>query len=304
MRGLVAACVLLTAQPAAAWFDGGHQIIAAAAFAQLSPMARENVGRLLRLNPDYPGWISGAPEDKRDLVAFVRASTWADDIKRRPDFARGSIQDDGARAFDNIGYADKFAHGYWHYMDLPFSRDGTPTAKAREPNALTQIRAFSAALRSNASDEIKSYDLVWLEHLVADVHQPLHATARFSRALPKGDAGGNQERICLAFVCGLKLHAFWDSLLGDSAEFSDAIAAATTLPAPEADRAAEADPHIWFEESAALAEAVVYTPEIGDGAGPFKLSGAYQAEAREIARVQAALAAARLARLLNAALGR
>ena len=45
-----------------------------------------------------------------------------------------------------------------------------------------------------------------------------------------------------------------------------------------------------------------YTKAIGDGEGPFELDKDYQAEAREIAHVQAAVAAARLAGLLNAAL--
>ncbi|MBB4196578.1 S1/P1 nuclease [Rhodoblastus sphagnicola] len=304
MRRFVAAFALVFAQPALAWFDAGHETIAAAAFSQLTPQAREKVGRLLRLAPDYPAWIFGAPEGERDRIAFVRASTWADDIKRRPDFYKNSLAEDGAGAADNIGFADRRVHAYWHYIDLPFSSDGAPTRPADSPNALTQIRVFTAALRSDAPGEVKSYDLVWLEHLVGDAHQPLHATSRFSRGLPKGDSGGNQERICLAFTCGLKLHAFWDSLLGASGQVGDAMAVAARLPAPDPDRAAVDDPQVWFEESAALARAVVYTKAIGDGAGPFALDQAYQAEAREIARDQAAVAAARLARLLNGALGR
>ena len=46
----------------------------------------------------------------------------------------------------------------------------------------TQIVAFRKTLGdSGASDELKSYDLVWLLHLVGDVHQPLHATTRFNQ---------------------------------------------------------------------------------------------------------------------------
>jgi hypothetical protein len=293
---------LLTA-PACAWFDQGHETIAAAAWVQLTPQARGAAARLLRLNPDYADWTAGAPEGDRDRIAFVRASTWADDIKRRPDYERGSIAGDAAHASDNIGYADKRMHAYWHFIDLPFSSDGSPAPAPEAPNALTQIEAFTAALRSDAPDEIKSYDLVWLEHLVGDAHQPLHAVSRFSRALPLGDRGGNEERVCLAFVCGLKLHAFWDGLLGGSGDPGDAIAAAAKLPAPDPGRAAETDPAVWVDESAALARAVVYAAEVGDGAGPFKLDEAYQAEARADARDQASVAAARLALLLNAALG-
>jgi hypothetical protein len=159
-------------------------------------------------------------------------------------------------------------------------------------------------LRSNAPDAVKSYDLVWLLHLVGDAHQPLHATSRFSRALPMGDNGGNQEKICRAFTCGIKLHAFWDGVLGESGEVSDALEASGNLPDPDPARAALDDPQIWFQESAHLARGAVYTSAIADGPGPFTLDDAYQARALEVSRAQAALAAARLANLLNAALER
>ncbi|MCW2282838.1 hypothetical protein M2323_000603 [Rhodoblastus acidophilus] len=304
LKAIAAAFLLVLAQPAHAWFDAGHQAIAAAAFVQLEPEAQQKVGRLLALHPDYPAWTTGVPEPERTKIAFIRASTWADDIKRRQDFWKNALAEDGEHATDNIGYGDRRSHPYWHYMDLPFSPDGAPTSAAPEPNALTQIRVFAKTLGSDASDEVKSYDLVWLEHLIADAHQPLHATSRFSKRLPKGDSGGNLELICLSFVCGLKLHAFWDSLLGQSGEPADAIETAARLPGPDPDRVGELEPRVWFEESAALAQAVVYKNAIGDGEGPFELDQAYQAQAREIARAQAALAAARLAGILNAALSR
>jgi hypothetical protein len=79
----------------------------------------------------------------------------------------------------NIGYDDKMAHRYWHFVDLPFSRDGTALQQTKKPNALTQIIVFQDTIASaTADDDVKSYDMVWLLHLVGDVHQPLHATAR------------------------------------------------------------------------------------------------------------------------------
>jgi hypothetical protein len=299
---LALAAALALAQPAAAWFDMGHMTIAAAAYGRLKPHARDEVARLLKLNPDFSQWTAGASDSMGEAAAFAHAATWADDIKRRPDYQRGTLIDDGGHASDNIGYADHRLHAYWHYIDLPFSVDGSPTVEPDAPNALTQIDAFAETLASDAPDELKSYDLVWLLHLVGDAHQPLHATSRFSRALPRGDTGGNQEKICRAFTCGMKLHAFWDGLLGDTGGPREAIEAAGRLDPPDSARAGIADPKIWIEESAALARGAVYTPAIGDGPGPFRLDDAYQAKALQIARAQAALAAARLANLLNAAL--
>jgi hypothetical protein len=175
-------------------------------------------------------------------------------------------------------------------------------AAPQAPNALTQIEAFRRVLASDASDDAKSYDLVWLIHLVGDVHQPLHATSRFSRGMPKGDQGGNKETVCLGFTCGSELHAYWDGLLGDRGGPSDAEALAMALPAPDATAAAIDDPAVWVRESEKLAEQFVYVGPIGDGAGPFALTDAYQADATRIARQQAALAGARLAALINATL--
>ena len=52
------------------------------------------------------------------------------------------------------------------------------------PNAVTQIGVIRKVLASSESDGLKSYDLVWLLHLIGDVRQPLHA-ASVSRDLKK-----------------------------------------------------------------------------------------------------------------------
>jgi hypothetical protein len=59
------------------------------------------------------------------------------------------------------------------------------------------------------------------------------------------------------------------------------------------------DPAEWFHDSFDLAKQFVYTDEIGLDAGPFTLSADYDAKARDLAKVQAGVAGARLAKLLN-----
>ncbi|WP_375779209.1 S1/P1 nuclease [Bradyrhizobium sp. ma5] len=51
---------------------------------------------------------------------------------------------------------------------------------------------------SSASDDVRSYDLVWILHLVGDAHKPLHAAARYTLQIPHGDAGGNAESVMSA----------------------------------------------------------------------------------------------------------
>jgi hypothetical protein len=77
---------------------------------------------------------------------------------------------------------------------------------------------------------------------------------------------------------------------------------AASLPPPDPVRAARADPETWFNESEAAAKAFAYAPPIGRGDGPYTLTDGYQQKAIEVAHAQAAVAGARLAGLLNAAL--
>ena len=206
-----------------AWHEKGHMMVAAVAWEQMTPAVRARAIQLLKINKDYNKWIAGVADDMKDKTAFMRASVWPDDIKNKT--THPGFVDDGdtppktKQAGQNIGYADKRMHKYWHYKDVPFSPDGTKTFPAPSVNAETQIRRFTAAIsKPGVSDNIKSYDIVWLIHMVGDVHQPLHATARFTKAFKtsEGDRGGNSVRID---CCGSKLHTYWDGgVVGDSSD--------------------------------------------------------------------------------------
>ena len=177
---IVTLCAGMAAWPAAACWDGGHMQIAALAYDRLDPAVRTKVDGLVKLNPDCSKWIDGVADADRDRFAFVHASTWADDIKDDAGYTDSGDTPTSHNAARNIGYADKLRHKYWHYLDLPFSPDSTAVRPPDPVNALTQIKALTTALASKVSDDLKSYDLVWLIHLVGDAHQPLHATSRFT----------------------------------------------------------------------------------------------------------------------------
>jgi hypothetical protein len=275
--------------------------VAAFAYDRLEPTVRARVDTLLKLNPQRASWVKGIKKTSQGEVAFMRAGTWPDFIKG----AKGYTNDKDATGPDaarNIGYTDKLQHRYWHYKDLPFSPDGTPTKDPTSPNAGTQIDAFRAVLSDpGASDDLKSYDLTWLIHLVGDVHQPLHATSRFTAATPNGDEGGNL--VCVgAKVNGRcpTLHAAWDDLLGTSKTATAAIAAAKKLPTPSG--TPDLLTATWLTESEQAAEGRVYVSPIQAGTGPYTLTKAYRTAARSTARERVALAGARLAAVLNAEL--
>src|SRR3984957_8842629 len=216
--------LLIIAQPLYAWFDGGHMVVACIAYKNLTPKTRSRVDTLLKLNPMYAQWTQGVADDQKGLVAFLHGAVWPDCIKQAVCSA-GYAADGGdtppGKPTDaqNIGYADKLMHKYWHFVDIPYAA-GASGEPPKSPNALTEILLLTQAIGTDESEDIKSYDVVWLEHLVGDVHQPLHCTSRFTKNHPTGDAGGNFVAFCQK-PCRDELHAYWDGLLGDAPSIAD-----------------------------------------------------------------------------------
>ena len=286
-------------QSAYAWNGYGHMVVAAVAYDQLTTESKARVTALLKMNPEYSSWVADASPEYKDQIAFMRAATWPDYIKHAAGYSNDGEKPKGAKATQNIGYSDKLMHRYWHYEDLPFSPDGTPLIEPVKPNAETQIKAFRKVLADkHASAELKSYDLVWLLHLVGDVHQPLHATSRFTKDDPNGDRGGNDVALC-AKPCRNELHAAWDSILGNSNNPIKAMLYAKKLGEPNAAKAAISGEDKWIKESLEVAETQVYIDPIGAGIGPYTLTKEYRTHARSIAKARVALAGARLANLIN-----
>lgn len=311
---LTVGVILTTSLPTHAWNTVGHMAVAFVAYQKLDQTTKDRVDALLLLNPDRANWLrlipSSASAGEKKMRIFMIAATWPDRIKsittNKKKHITGYTDDtedpnrpDGKPSNrQNIGYSDFFKHKYWHFVDTPFSQDGTPLEAIPDPNALTQIVAFRKVLASGEPDALKSYDLSWLLHLVGDVHQPLHCAARFSKKLPHGDAGGNLVKLC-AKPCKDQLHGFWDGLLGSGTFPSIAINVGKNLAEAGAG-AADLDTEHWITESFELAKSDAYVkPPIGAGGGPFTLTNKYRAAAKTRARERAALAGARLAKILN-----
>ena len=176
--------------PSFAWNDLGHMTVAYVAYQQLKPVVRNRVEDLLKLNPKHDLWLTllpaGISDEEKRMMIFMLAATWPDRIKQNSHYTKdgkqkGNRPPDGPTASQNIGYTDFAMHKYWHFIDTPFSQDGTALAAIPTPNAQTQIEVFRSVLASTSPDVLKSCDLAWLLHLVGDVHQPLHCAARFSK---------------------------------------------------------------------------------------------------------------------------
>jgi hypothetical protein len=283
--------VLLIALPLQAWNATGHRIVGAIAYDHLTAKARAQVDELLRQHPDFKALIG------RD--AFLQASVWPDTIKgdnRFYDDTRANAQPTPLLP----GFPDMARHTNWHYIDIPFSPDGTPLEPIPSPNALIELR------RILKETKLGAYDLPWLVHLTGDVHQPLHCTSRFTKSQPKGDQGGN-----LVYVMpGRNLHALWDDLAGTDTtdayvnRYAAEITSEFVKASGQRPRLSK-DPKKWVDEGFDLAKREVYTfgPDTGSREHPLLLPATYEENARRIARIQLAKAGFRLAAALNARLG-
>jgi hypothetical protein len=306
-------CILLpTSLPA--WGPIGHMTVAYVAYQKLTPASKSRIRDLLKLNPDYANWEkqvpAGTSADDHDMMLFMMAATWADDIKGDPKYSDDGPDPntpDGPSSSQNLGYSDLYRHRYWHFIDTPFSPDHTALPSIPAPNAQAEIVAFRAVLASSQPDELKSYDLVWLLHLIGDVHQPLHATTRVTQSDAKGDAGGN--KVTLVGSTASNLHTYWDDIPGSDCKFcadkthcvDRAIVLGQHLKAASSKAGHNIDTAAWIQESFDYARTEVYETPIGPGDGPYTIApwSAYDVGAHRLAEKRMAVAGARLAQLLN-----
>src|SRR5712691_10823722 len=202
-----------------AWDSFGHMEVAYVAYQHLTTQAKTRANELVKLNPDYNEWAGWVPASAsradKNMMTFIIAATWPDEIKSASGYVsdgshNGDRPDGSLDPSANKGYSDKLRHKYWHFIDTPFTTDGTaPLPTIPNPNAQERIALFRGVLGSGDDDSLKSYDLVWLLHLVGDVHQPLHCTTRVSINDKEGDSGGNGVSLGSG-----NLHAYWDDLPG------------------------------------------------------------------------------------------
>ena len=293
-----------------AWNDHGHMMVAFLAYQQLSavPAVKAKVDALVKLNPLISKWnedVASLPVDLRPAALFAIAATWADIIKFDNTYHddgpnRGNRPPPDQSAFANIGYGDKARHKYWHFIDTPFTNDQSPLPAVPNPHAVERIPVFRKTLASpTATQALKSYDLMWLLHVIGDLHQPLHAVTRVNHSQPQGDDGGNGVHLCPS-PCNDLLHGFWDGVLGDDKDPIGLFNDAASFHVATGPNASVLDPRKWADESFMLARSEVYRAPIGNGAGPFTVTMSYVQNAQRVATERIALAAARLANILKA----
>jgi hypothetical protein len=120
----------------------------------------DKVNAVLEKHPWHPNqWqarLQDVPAADRDLVLFMQASRWADDI-RSNDRAQNRPP--------------------WHYINWHFKPEGQPaTVQTREPepvNILTALAENESVTKKENDPGRKATALAWLFHLVGDIHGTL-----------------------------------------------------------------------------------------------------------------------------------
>ena len=284
--------------PAMAWNYSGHRIVAEIAYERLTPQARLRVDEMMRRHPDFEMITHDAPTDPgaRAHYAFVWAASWPDQIlsdSRFYDPARADSQPTPLLP----GFPDMQRHGTWHYHDIPISGDGTPVLQQAPPHLMTELPRLLSEL-AMVSPLQATYDLPWLVHLVGDSHQPLHATSRYVKSQPKGDAGGN-----FVFVQGgPNLHSLWDNAAAPrDLPYEDVVRYAREIAAENPQEPGSLNPKDWIAESFELDKSTVYTFGLDTGTKehPLVMPPGYEEKAKSVARQRVALAGYRLAAVLN-----
>lgn len=269
MAGLSGLALWISPLPALAWGEEGHRASALVAEPLLTQSTRATLHRLL-----------GAE-------TLADAAVWMD--RNRAELARR--------------YPGSAA---WHFDDLAVC-GGKPADSCPEDNcASRQLPRWLATLADpDAADADRRLALRLTIHLLGDLHQPLHAA-------DNGDRGGNELRVVLGLQVS-RLHAVWDSTFVLAAKGKDGERAfAGRLLLQWHDRIADwqqGTPQDWIEESHRLATEQAYgrlpaftCPTVTAGT-QVTLDRAYRTMAVATVRQQLARAGARIAYVLNNALG-
>lgn len=258
-----------------AWNAEGHMVVAQIAYNHLTASVKAQCDTLIALPMTY---------SSTGTTNFITAACWADDFKSQLNTAN------------------------WHYIDIPFSLDGTPTNgfPGDTFDVVRAIRLCEIALGSpTALQSNKAVYLRYLLHFVGDIHQPLHASTAISANFPGGDSGGNGFDLTGSWG---NLHSLWDGgggFVNSSISRPLTTSGKTTLSNKVAIIEADypyvpnpgvvADPMDWAVEGWNLAQTVSYVG-ITMGSSP---SSSYTNAAQATVESRLAQAGHRLADLLN-----
>lgn len=236
-RILALLALALAPAPATAFWEYGHETVAAIAWANVKPQTRADIRRLLARAS-----VMQTPECP--AATIEQASYWADCVKPLKD----------AAGKNRFGYAYN-----WHFQNVNVCKPFDLTSACATGDCVSaQITRAVATLRARVSSQRARVEaLLFLTHLVGDLHQPLHAGDR-------ADRGGNDVKARYG-IWGdprTNLHGIWDGPLAERA-ISTPPALVRRYPAAERARLAAGTVADWSRESWQVSRDFAYATALG-----------------------------------------
>ena len=287
-RIFIAMGICLIPRVAQGWNYAGHRVIASIAFRQLDESTKKSIAAVLKKHPAYIDlWVNrqnNGPDESLSL--FYNAALFPDDARRQP--------------------WDRYNRPSAHYVNFRILADqGNKVEPPMDGENI--INSYVAHLRKiedeTTSDADKALHLSWVMHQAGDVHQPLHSVARYSKALPDGDRGGNSVSFANPQARGDRgnnLHAYWDDLLGtdETPATIEEVANKLIVEFPRdifVEELKKKNIGDWAEEGVMISLNTVYNNLDPDITNFVDRPIGYDADAQRVARRRATLAGYRLA---------
>ncbi len=184
-----------------------------------------------------------------------------------------------------------------HFINLPIIIDNVTPPKTNPYNAVFAVNIAQFLLKDKQTSELDkalAFRILW--HVVADLHQPMHAVSRYSKRYRDGDMGGNLEILPKNKVAK-NLHAYWDrggGVLLNNRPYSSKqvkkLASVIMNRWPCNKEKVNLNPQLWAKESSEIAANFAYVSSF---------NYAYQLKAQEISLERIALAGCRLAAIID-----
>ena len=261
--------------PAWGWGKEGHIIVAKIAELNLSPEAQTAIHELLS-----PG----------ARISDDKIANFADFVRHNPHYPQ---------------YANTAP---WHFVDTPYEATSYDPDRDCKENACAvgKIEDLRKVLADKSAPHAKRQTaLIFLVHLVGDVHQPLHCATR-------NDRGGNMLAVTFLGQSGnhLNLHSVWDdnlvlACMGALDEIDYANRLNANMTAAQRTELAQGTTTDWANESHSLAVQKAYR-DSNDNPLPTEgtpnLDQGYVDRGKGVVELQLRRGGVRLAKILNEAL--
>jgi hypothetical protein len=279
---LLAAVALFTAlfapRPAQAYWEYGHETIAAIAYKNVTPQVRGAIDRMLARSA-----LMETPTCPARTIE--QASVWADCIK-------------------TLG--PRFSYAFsWHYQNVNICHPFDLQPACKDGNCVSAQIERDVKILKDAGVPLREriMALAFLVHFVGDLHQPLHAGDH-------ADLGGNQVKAAYGIYAPdrLNLHSVWDGLLAERAISTPPLLVRTYAPAERVPIQAGTIED-WSRENWVVARDSVYSVAFGGDPCTLpqptraQISDTAIAELVPVLHRQVEHGGLRLARLLDEALG-